>query len=125
LIQPKNVYAYVQRMQTELGLEGEEFVTDPNSAEYQQWQQSHQPQQDPYVEGVKIKAQTEERKSQRDAQQKTLDRALERDLTITKLEVETGVDLAKAGIGAEVAAGRGNGTPWPGGAGTDRQRPVQ
>ena len=51
----------------------------------------------------------------------------ERDLTITKLEVESGVDLAKAGIGAEVAArragaagGGGNSatvqSPDPGGA---------
>lgn len=124
LVQPKNLYAYAMRMQSELGLEGEEFITDPSSDEYAQFQQGQTPPADPYVEGAKIKAQVDTEKAQLDAQNKAADRAQERDLKITELEVKSGVDLAKAGIGAEVALARGNTPQGAGGAGAAEQRPA-
>lgn len=119
LVQPKNVYAYVKRMQVELGLESESFITDPASEEYQQWAQSQNqaPPEDPYVSGKKIDAQVRIQEKQIDAVQKTLDRNQARDLKITELEVNSGVDLARAGIGAEVAIARGNRPPGPEGEG--------
>ncbi len=111
LVQPANAYAYMLRLQSELGFESEQFLTDPGSDEYKQWAQSQKPPADPYVEGAKIKAQTDLQKAQLDARNKTLDRAQERDLTITTLEVNAAVDLAKPGIGAEVAVARGNVAP--------------
>lgn len=102
LIQPNNVYALFRRMQTELGLENEDFITDPTKAPPQQQQAP-----DPYLEGEKIKSQTRLQEKQIESRDKALDRQQERDLTITELEVKSGVDLAKAGIGAEVALARG------------------
>lgn len=101
LIQPKNVYALFRRMQTELGLENEDFITDPAQAPPQQ------PQPDPYLQSEEIKAQTRLQEKQIDSRDKALDRAQERDLKITEMELDAGVDLAKAGIGAEVAVARG------------------
>jgi hypothetical protein len=125
LIQPANVHALFTRIQAELGFENENFITDPASQEYQQYiQQMSQTPPDPYVEGAKIKAQVDSEKAKLDATNKALDRAQERDLTITKLEVESGVDLAKAGIGAEVALSRGNPAAGAVGAGAAGQRPV-
>jgi hypothetical protein len=119
LIQPANAYAYGKRLQTELGFESEPFITNPESQEYQQWQQSQQPPEDPYVAGAKIKAEADKQKAQLDATNKAADRAQERDLTITELEVKSGIDLAKAGIGAEVALARGNRPPGAGGFGAN------
>jgi hypothetical protein len=101
LIEPANVYALFKRMQTELGLDNENFITDPSKAE------PKPAQPDPYLEAEKMKSQTRLQEKQIDSHDKALDRAQERDLEITKLEVESGVDLAKAGIGAEVALARG------------------
>lgn len=126
LIQPKNVYALFKRYQAELGFENEDFITDPDSPEYQEYvQKMSQGQPDPYVQGAQIKADADKQKVQLDAANKAADRAQERALTITKLEVESGVDLAKAGIGAEVASARGNSAPGPASARTDGQRVVQ
>lgn len=126
LIQPKNVYALFRRIQAELGFENEAFITDPASPEYQQYiEQMSQAPPDPYVEGAKIRAQADMEKAKLDASNKAMDRAQERDLTITKLEVESGVDLAKAGIGAEVALARGNPAPGGGGSGAAGQSTVQ
>ena len=111
VIQAKDAFALFRRMQTELGFENEGFATDPRSPEYQQFMQSQKPPPDPYVEGKKIDADTKLKEKTIDAQLKTAELAQERDLTITTLEVESGVDLAKAGIGAEVAVARGAGTP--------------
>lgn len=130
LVQPQNVYALVSRLQTELGFENEPFVTDPASPEYQQFMSQQKPPPDPYVLGAQIKAQADTQRAVIDAKNKALDRAQERDLTITKLEVESGVDLAKAGIGAEVAANRNANPgavspPGPGGAGPTVQPALQ
>lgn len=110
LIQPRNVYAVFSRMQEELGFEGEDFITDPASPEYQQFIEAQSQQApDPYLEGEKIKAEARANEKMLDVAMKGAELAQERDLEITKLEVTTGVDLAKAGIGAEVAAARGYG----------------
>lgn len=109
LIQPQNVYALFNRTMTELGFEQAGFITDPSSPEYQQFmqQQSQGQQKDPFVQAEEIKQQAAMAGKQLDAQIKMAQMAQDRDLEITKLEVETGVDLAKAGIGAEVALARG------------------
>lgn len=107
LIQPTNVFALFRRMQTELGFENEPFITDPASPEYKQFMASQQGKTDPYIEGEKIKGDVKLQEKIIESRDKALDRAQERDLTITTLEVESGVDLAKAGIGAEVAHARG------------------
>ncbi len=121
LIQPKNVFALFRRFQTELGFETEEFITDPSSDEYQQWAQSQKPQPDPYVQGKQIDAQTRAQEKQIDSRDKAMDRAQERDLAITEMELKAGLDLARAGIGAEVALARGMGPPGAGGAGAAAQ----
>lgn len=102
LIQPTNVFALFRRMQVELGFENENFITDPKSPEYQQATQGQQQQPDPLVQGEQIKAKASMAGKQLDAQVKREQMAQDRDLTVTQLELETGVDLAKAGIGAEV-----------------------
>jgi hypothetical protein len=109
LIQPQNVFNLFNRMAAELGFDQAGFITDPKSPEYQQFmqQQSQGQQPDPFIQGEQIKAQASLQKAQIDANTKDKDRAQERALTITELEVNTGVDLAKAGIGAEVALARG------------------
>lgn len=109
LIQTKNIHAFFKRTQSELGLENEDFITDPTSDEYKQAKAAMSQQQpDPFVTAEQMKQQGALRGKMIDAHEKDLDRAQERDLTITTLEVESGVDLAKAGIGAEVATRRAN-----------------
>jgi hypothetical protein len=125
LVQPKNVYALFRRAQTELGFETEDFITDPSSKEYQQWAQSQKPPTDPYVTGKQIDAQTRAQEKQIESRDKALDRAQERDLAITEMELKAGVDLASAGIGAEVALARGMGPQGTGGAGAAQQPPAQ
>lgn len=127
LVQPQNVYALVSRIQAELGFENEPFVTDPASPEYKQFMAQAQKSQppDPYVQGAQIKAQVDKQKALLDDKNKALDRAQERDLKITELEVTSGVDLATAGIGAEVAHARANRPQGPAGTGTAQQQPVQ
>lgn len=107
LIQPTNVFSLFRRMQTELGFENEAFITDPQSSEYQKFMESQQGGEDPFITGEKIKADASLKKQQMVEAGKDKDRVQERDLTITDLEVSAGVDLAKAGIGAEVAVARG------------------
>lgn len=107
LIQPQNVFNLFNRMATELGFDQAGFITDPKSPEYQQFTQNQKTPPDPFIQGEQIKAQAGLQKAKLEAQTKDKDRAQERDLTITELEVKTGVDLAKAGIGAEVAITRG------------------
>ncbi len=103
LIQPKNVFALFRRMQTQLGFENDDFITDPSSPEYQQFQaQQGQQQPDPYIQGEQIKAQTRAQEKQVDASIKLRELAQKRELAITEMEVSSGVDLAKAGIGAEL-----------------------
>lgn len=124
LIQPKNVFSLFARMQTELGFENEQFITNPESPEYQQFVQSQQGGEDPFITGEKIKAQANTQKAMIDANTRDKDRAQERDLKVTELEVNTGVDLAKAGIGAEVAIARGARQTSPGSPGAAQQQPV-
>lgn len=109
LIQPQNVFNLFNRMAAELGFDQAGFITDPKSPEYQDFMQKQSQGQppDPFIQGEQIKANAALTKAQIEAQTKDKDRAQERDLTITELEVKTGVDLAKAGIGAEVALARG------------------
>lgn len=107
LVQSKNMYALFRRVQASLGFENDEFATDPGSPEYKQYQESQQGQKDPFVQGEEVKAQANMAGKQLDAQVKREGMAQERDLKITEMELDAGVDLAKAGIGAEVAAQRG------------------
>jgi hypothetical protein len=133
LVQPQNAFALASRIQNELGFENENFITDPSSNEYKQFMaQASKTPPDPYIVGENIKAQTRLKEKQIDSRDKAMDRAQERDLTITKLEVDSGIDLALAGIGAEVAhsrAGRADAgaasAPGPGGAGAAGEQPVQ
>jgi hypothetical protein len=123
LVQPKNVFAYFRRLQTELGFEGESFITDPDSPEYQQWAASQQqPQQpDPYVVGKQMDGQTRLQEKMIDATVKREQMAQDYDLAVTKLEVETAVDLGRPGIGSELAtAGPSGGRANPQGAGGGR-----
>jgi hypothetical protein len=123
LIQPQNVFALFRRMQSELGFENEAFITDPNSPEYEQFMKSQaKAPEDPYVTGKKIDAQVKGAQIKADQQEKIIDladkredRAAKRDQWITELEVGAAVDLAKPGIGAEVAGGAN-----PSGAGGER-----
>lgn len=120
LIQPQNVFELFKRMQTELGFEMANFITDPASPEYKKFQESQQGKKDPFVEGEEIKAQASMAGKQLDAQVKREGMAQERDLKITEMELDAHVDIAKAGIGAEVAVARGaakaggNGAAAPG-----------
>lgn len=108
LVQAKNLYAMFRRLQTEVGMEAEDFVTDPNSEEYKQARQAMSQQApDPLVTAEGIKQQANIQGKVIDSHDKALERQQERDLAITKMEVESHVDLAKAGIGAEVAVRRG------------------
>lgn len=107
LVQPQNVFSLFRRFQTELGFENEAFVTDPQSKEYADFMKSQAGRKDPFVEGEEIKAQANMAGKQLDAQVKREQMDQDRDLAITEMEVSAGVDLAKAGIGAEVAVARG------------------
>lgn len=107
LIQPTNVFSLFRRMQTELGFENEAFITDPQSPEFQKFMESQQGGEDPFITGEKIKADASLQKQQMVEAGKDKDRAQEAALTITDMELSAGVDLAKAGIGAEVAVARG------------------
>ena len=106
LVQSKNMYALFRRVQAALGFENDEFATDPQSPEYAQYMQSQAGQKDPFVQGEEIKAQANMAGKQLDASIKREQLAQDRDLKITEMELDAGVDLAKAGIGAEVAAQR-------------------
>jgi hypothetical protein len=108
LIQPRNVYTLFRRTQAELGFEHENFITDPDSPEYADFMSKQGQQPDPYIEGEKIKAQTRMQEKQVDAVIKTRQMDQDAALKITDMEVKSGVDLAKAGIGAEVAIARGS-----------------
>lgn len=121
LVQPKNMFALFRRFQTEMGFENDAFATDPDSPEYQQYLKSQQGQKDPFVQGEEIKAQASMAGKQLDAQVKREGMAQERDLTITQMELDAGVDLAKAGIGAEVAISRGEAKARGNGAAASRQ----
>jgi hypothetical protein len=121
LVQPKNVFSLFRRIQTELGFETEDFITDPSSPEYQQWAASQKPPEDPYVTGKQIDAQVRAQEKQIDSRDKALDRAQQGALKIAELELNAGVDLATAGIGAELALARGMGAQGAGGAGAAAQ----
>lgn len=107
LIQPKNVYEMFVRWQTELGFEQSNFITAPDSPEYKKFIESQSGAEDPYITGEKIKAQERMQEKQVDAVLKSRELDQDAALKITELEVKSGVDLAKAGIGAEVAIARG------------------
>lgn len=107
LVQPKNVYALFRRLQTELGFENDALITDPSSPEYKEFMSKQQGQPNPLAEAENIKAQATIKGKEIDATIKREQMAQDRDLKITEMELDAGVDLAKAGIGAEVAAQRG------------------
>lgn len=121
LIQPQNVYELFARMQTELGFEMANFITDPQSPEYKKFMESQQGQKDPFVQGEEIKAQANMAGKQLDAQVKREQMAEDRAQWITELEVESKTDLATAGIGAEVAVARGAAKAGSNGAAAPRQ----
>jgi hypothetical protein len=102
LIQPQNVYEMFSRIQTELGFEGANFITDPKSPEYEQFMANQQPQQDPYLQAEGLKSQTNLQKAHIDAVVKTRGQDMEQATEIAKLEVGANVDIAKVGIGAEL-----------------------
>lgn len=103
IVQPQNVYNLCQKMQTELGFEAQAFFTDPKSDEYKQFMQSQGQQKDPYVQGKEIDAQAKMAGAQLDRKTKLEINQSDREVAITELELDSGVDLAKAGIGADVA----------------------
>lgn len=105
LIQPKNVFALFRKMQTEMGFEQDDFITDPNSPEYQQFMQSQKQPPNPLAEAEAVKAQASMQEKQLDAMVKTRGQNIDRDLKIAELELGTGVDIAKAGIAAELKRG--------------------
>lgn len=112
LIQPDDVYSLFRRIQAELGFENEKFATDPKSEQYQKFVQSQQKGgDDPLVGAEKVKQQGALQGKMIDATIKREQMAQDRDLAITQMEVDTGIDLAKAGIGAQVAVARGQGNP--------------
>lgn len=117
LVQPANVFALANRIQKELGFENEPFFTDPNSPEYEKWQQTQKPQPDPYLEAEKLKAQARLQETKLDDRFNREKMANDTALEITEMELKYGTDLAKAGIGAEVARGanqaRANGSGAP------------
>lgn len=121
LVQPKNVHALFRRFQIELGFENDGFITDPDSPEYEQFLEQMGGQKDPYIQGEEIKAQTRMQEKSVDADLKRGELAQERDLKITEMELDAGVDLAKAGIGAEVAVARGANQKGNGGRAASRQ----
>lgn len=107
LVQPQNMYALFRRFQTEMGFENDAFATDPKSPEYKKYLSSQAGQKSPFVQGEEIKAQAQIQKQQLIEQGKDQDRAQDFALSITEMELDSQVDLAKAGIGAEVAVARG------------------
>jgi len=107
LVQSQNMYALFRRFQTELGFENEPFATDPKSPEYKRYVQSQAGQKNPIVQAEEVKAQASLAGKQLDTQVKREQMAQDRDLKITEMEIDAGVDLATAGIGAEVAIARG------------------
>lgn len=119
LIQPRNVYALFRRMQVELGFEAEDFITDPSSPEYEQATTQQPPPPDPYITGKQIDQQTRLQEKQIESRDKAMDRNQELAIKIADLEVSAGMDLATAGIGAELEPG-GFGAARPG-----RQRTAQ
>lgn len=121
LIQPQNVFALFRRMQVELGFENENFITDPSSPEYEKFMASEKPQPDPLVQAQTINSQEKLAEKKIDAQVKMAQMAQDRDLKITELEVTSGIDLAKAGIGAEVAVARGASSQSAGGGAAPQQ----
>jgi hypothetical protein len=125
LFQSKNRYALFRRMQSELGFEAEDFITDPSSDEYKKARaaMSQQPP-DPIITAEQVKQNAQLQGKAIDSRDKALDRNLERALAITKLEVESGVDLATAGIGAEVAVRRGAAAQGGGGGAAPQQQPA-
>lgn len=132
LVQPKNVFALANRIQAELGFENEAFFTNPESPEYEQFMANQKPPVDPYVKGKEIDAQVKTADIQARGQEKVIELAgkreelaAKREQWITELEVGAAVDLAKPGIGAEVADSRGEGASGAGRAGAASERPAQ
>jgi hypothetical protein len=78
MVQPKNRYSYFRRLQSELGFDAEEFVTDPTSQEYKKARQamSQQPP-DPIVTAEQVKQQAQLQGKQIDSRDKALDRQQE------------------------------------------------
>lgn len=103
IVQADNTYALCLRVQAELGFENEAFFTDPKSPEYAKFMQSQQGQKNPLVELEEVKGKANITGKQIDATVKREQMAQDRDLKITEMELDAGVDLAKSGIGAEVA----------------------
>lgn len=121
LVQPKNVYALAMEMQSNLGFEGKPFFTDPESQEYQQWQQQEADKAknappDPYLQAEQMKAQQRAEESKNNAQLKAMDMGTKTALDITKLELQYQRDLAAPGIGAELGGSNGPGNGSAGAA---------
>lgn len=121
LVQPQNVYALLRRFQSELGFENEPFITDPGSEEYKKFMESQQPPPDPYLEAEKIKADSRKQEKQIDDRFSREKMANDTALEITDMELKYHTDLAKAGIGAEVAISRGQNQASASSAGTAQQ----
>lgn len=125
LFQAKNRYALFRRMQSELGFDAEDFITDPSSPEYQQArkQMSQQPP-DPVVTAEQVKGQAQLQGKMIDSHDKALDRNLEGALELTKLGVQSGLDLHTAELEARTANARTAVTARSSGAGIAQQQPA-
>lgn len=128
LIQPQDVYNLFVRIQTELGFEMAKFATDPSSDEYKQFIKSQPQPTDPntsFLQAQQLKSSSDLQGKQIDAAVKIRGQDKEQALGIAKLEVEGHVDLAKAGIGAELATQRNAAQAARGNSGTAaQQRPA-
>lgn len=102
LVLPQNVYALAMEFQANLGFEGKSFFTDPASPEYEKFQESQQPQPDPWleVENNKTAQRGEEKRIDAELQAKKL--GTDTALKIADLELKYSTDLASPGVGAEL-----------------------
>lgn len=107
IIGPKQVYNLFLEIQNNLGFEGRQFAMDPESPEFEQFQEQNKPAEQPdpnagYLQGEMIKAQTKMQEKQIDAELKTRELDQRGAIDVAKIELEYSRDLAAPGIGAEL-----------------------
>lgn len=95
LIQPKNVYALFRRLQTEMGFEAEDFVTDPQSPEYQQFMQQASQQPDPEQQKIQAQLQVEREKAQLGAQSEAAKQRFQSEQAAQETQMEMARDQQK------------------------------
>lgn len=113
LIQPRNVFSLFRRLQTEMGFEAEDFITDPQSPEYQQSMQAQAGKPDPETAKIQAQMQLEREKAQMSAQveaskqsQQSKQAAEETQMEMTKAErdaqMQVQLEREKAQIEAQL-----------------------